>query len=126
IYLLHFLTKVYPDGFLILWMILIPASALYREKYPIPAALTMALAFFVGFCTKETIVFLFPIPILLFLSDFREKKPLRFYLFFVSISLLIIILYLGYYQWRFGDWLYRFKSVNEGHYVSEYTYHDKG
>src|SRR5690606_30948883 len=126
IYLLHFLTKVYPDGFLILWVILIPASATYREKHPLLAAWIMALAFFVGFCTKETIVLLFPFPLLLFLIDFKANKSLVFYYYFISIALLIIVLYLGYYQWRFGDWLYRFTSINEGHYVSEYSYHDKG
>lgn len=126
IYLLHFLTKVYPDGFLILWVILIPASAIYREKHPVPAALVMALAFFIGFCTKETIVFLFPFPLLLFLLDFRNKKSLEFYYYFIGLAALTIVLYLGYYQWRFGDWLYRFKNIHDGHYISDYSYHDKG
>lgn len=126
VYLLHFLTKVYPDGFLILWVTLIPAAAVYRGEKPFAAACVMAAAFFIGFCTKETVVFLAPFPLLLFFSDLKRKHRLNFYYYFAGISLLLIIFYLGYYQWQFGDWLYRFKSVNEGHYISEYTYHDKG
>lgn len=126
IYLLHFLTKVYPDGFLILWITLIPAAAIYRDQRPFVAAFVMAAAFFVGFCTKETIVFLAPFPLLLFLIDLRRRESLNFYYYFAGMALLLAIVYLGYYQWQFGDWLYRFKSVNEGHYISEYTYHDKG
>lgn len=126
VYLLHFLTKVYPDGFLILWITLIPAVAVYRSERPFAVACVMAGAFFIGFCTKETIVFLAPYPLFLFLSDFRSNKALNFYCYFGAISLILAVFYLGYYQWQFGDWLYRFKSVNEGHYISEYTYHDKG
>jgi hypothetical protein len=126
VYLLHFLPKVYPDGFLILWIILIPASSIFRERQPVWAAFIMATAFFVGFCTKETIVLLFPFPLLLLWLDYKSFKPLSFYGYFLLFSLLLCVLYLGYYQWLFGDWLYRFTSVNEGHYISEYTYHDKG
>jgi len=126
VYLLHFLTKVYPDGFLILWVVLVPATAAYREKYPVLAASAIVTALFIGFCTKETMVFLFPLPLILFWNDFKRKRSLSFYPIFLGLSLLVAVLYLSFYQWQFGDWLYRFKSVNEGHYISEYTYHDKG
>lgn len=126
VYLLHFLTKVYPDGFLILWTTLIPAAAIYRDQRPFMSAFVMAAAFFIGFCTKETVVFLAPFPLLLFLIDLRRRERFNFYYYFSGMALLLAIVYLGYYQWQFGDWLYRFKSVNEGHYISEYTYHDKG
>ena len=126
VYLLHFLTKVYPDGFLILWVTLIPAAAVYRNERPFAAASVMAISFFIGFCTKETVVFLAPFPLLLLLADWRTRKRLSFYYYFGGIALMVAVSYLSYYHWQFGDWLYRFKSVNEGHYISEYTYHDKG
>lgn len=126
VYLFHFLTKVYPDGFLILWVTLVPAAAIYRSQRPLAAACIMAAAFFIGFCTKETMILLAPLPALLFFMDLRERKRLHFYYYFGGISLVLAFLYLGYYKWQFGDWLFRFKSVNEGHYISEYTYHDKG
>lgn len=126
VYFLHFLTKVYPDGFLVFWVMLIPAASVFRDKHPLWTASLIVLAFFIGFCTKETIIFLFPFPLLLLLVDLRSKKSLTFYYCFFGVSLLVIVLYLLYYQWQFGDWLYRFKTVNQGHYISEYTYHDKG
>src|SRR5690606_9731702 len=58
--------------------------------------------------------------------DLRKKNSLIFYYYFFGGSLLALIAFLTYYQLQFGDWLYRFKTVNEGHYISEYTYHDKG
>src|SRR5690554_5709072 len=126
VYLSHFLTKVYPDGFLILWVVLVPAAAVYREKYPVLAASAIVTALFIGFCTKETMVFLFPLPLILFWNDFKRKRSLSFYPIFLGLSLLVAVLYLSFYQWQFGDWLYRFKSIQDGHYVSEYSFHDKG
>ena len=126
VYLLHFLTKVYPDGFLIFWVTLIPFAAVWRHKRPLATACVMAISFFIGFCTKETIVFLAPFPLLLLLADLRTSNRFSFYYYFIGATLLIAIAYLSYYHWQFGDWLYRFKSVNQGHYISEYTYHDKG
>lgn len=126
IFLLHFLPKVYPDSYLILWVILVPAAAVYRQSRPLFAAWAMAMAFFVGFCTKETMVLLFPFPFLILALDYKRKRPLKFYYYFFSVSLLIVSLYLLYYHLAVGDALFRFKSVNEGHYVSAYTYWDKG
>jgi hypothetical protein len=126
IYLLHFLPKVYPDNFLILWVVLIPVSAIYRHLQPFLAALTMALVFWIGFSTKETMVLLFPFPLLLFLFDLKWKKNLSFYRFFALFSLLLGILYLGYFEWRSGDMFFRFKNIQAAHYISEFSYHDKG
>ncbi|HAZ25615.1 MAG TPA: hypothetical protein DCY95_14270, partial [Algoriphagus sp.] len=36
------------------------------------------------------------------------------------------LLYLGYFWAKFGDPFYRVTSINAGHYVSEFTYADKG
>lgn len=126
IYFLHFLPKVYPDTFLVLWVVLIPASATYRHKYPSLAAFTMALSFLVGFSTKETMVFLFPYPLILLWLDLKKNKPLNFYYFLAFFSVVCIFLFFSYYYFRFGDVFYRFKSINQGHYISEFTYHDKG
>src|SRR5690606_24435351 len=65
-------------------------------------------------------------PLLLLLTDVKTGNRLDFYYYFGGLMLSLAILYLSYYHWQFGDSLYRFKSVNTGHYISEYTYHDKG
>ena len=126
IYLLHFLPKVYPDSALVFWAALIPYSAFYRHNRPIESALFMALAFFVGFCTKETIIYLAPFPLLLWIFDFRENKPKTFYYYFSGFIVLLVLFYLGYFYWKFDNPFYRFQSIQEGHYISPYSYFDKG
>ncbi|MDN3667803.1 hypothetical protein QWY93_00410 [Echinicola jeungdonensis] len=126
VYLLHFLPKVFPDSALVFWVLLVPFSIIHRNKKPLLAALIMALALFIGFCTKETMVLLFPIPIILFLLDYKKSSNRKFYEYFIGISLVLIINFLGYHYWKFGDPLFRFKSIDSGHYISDYTYYDKG
>ncbi|HAZ25616.1 MAG TPA: hypothetical protein DCY95_14275, partial [Algoriphagus sp.] len=73
VYFLHFLTKIYPDSLLVLWCTLFVAAASLRFEKPFISGITMVFALFMGFITKETIVFLAPFPILLFLFDFNSK-----------------------------------------------------
>ncbi|WP_332914012.1 hypothetical protein [Algoriphagus boritolerans] len=49
VYLLHFLTKVYPDSLLVFWTILIPFSATFRSKKPFLAALGLISGLFFWF-----------------------------------------------------------------------------
>lgn len=125
VYFLHFLTKVYPDSLLAFWVILIPIAAISRHSHPYTSALLLTLSLLVGFMTKETMVFLFPFPFLLFYLDCKSKQFGSFHLVFISFAILFTGLYLGYYWWAFGDPLYRIQSVHEGHYISEYTFFDK-
>ncbi|ERM81222.1 hypothetical protein P872_20260 [Rhodonellum psychrophilum GCM71 = DSM 17998] len=126
IYFLHFLPKVYPDSLLVLWVIVVPLTAIYRNKSPFWMALAMGLAFIIGFSTKETMVLLLPFPIILFFHDLVHKRPIAFYLWFGIWSVVLLSLYFGFFHWKFGNVFYRLEMVNEGHYISEYTYHDKG
>jgi hypothetical protein len=126
VYLLHFLTKIYPDSLLVFWTLLIPFSATFRHEKPFLAALGLISGLFFGFLTKETIVFLVPLPILLFLYDWRKARPnWRFYGWLIGLGILFGAIYLGYFWIKFGDPLYRFESIQNGHYLSEYSYSDK-
>lgn len=126
VYLLHFLTKVYPDSLLVFWVTLVPFSTVFRVKYPFLAALGVISGLFFGFVTKETIVFLAPLPLFLFAYDWKKgNRNLPFYLALAGLGLAFGALYLGYFWIKFGDPLYRVSSIQEGHYISEYTYADK-
>lgn len=127
VYFLHFLTKVYPDSLLVFWTCLIPFAAIYRHEHPLKAGIALVLGLFCGFLTKETIIFLAPLPFLLYFFD-RKDKSLNntFYISILATGLLLSLLYLGYFWIEFGDPLYRIKSINAGHYISEFTYADKG
>jgi hypothetical protein len=127
VYFLHFLTKVYPDSLLVFWTCLIPFAAYYRSRYPVKAGVFLVLGLFLGFLTKETIIFLAPLPILLFFFDRNtESFKLAFYKTILITGLFLSLCYLGYFWISFGDPFYRISSINAGHYISEFTYADKG
>ena len=127
VYLLHFLTKVYPDSLLVFWTCLVPFSASFRKEKPVLASLGLILGLFLGFITKETIVFLAPLPVLLFLWD-RKNHTLKpsFYLGILLFGILFGAAYLAYFWIQFEDPFFRVSSINAGHYISEFTYADKG
>lgn len=127
VYFLHFLTKVYPDSLLVLFTCLAPVAAALRNTRPILSGFILVLSLFLGFLTKETIVLLAPFPVLLFIFDFRKKELSKpFYLSILVTGILLLSLYLGYFWINFGDPLHRISSINAGHYISEFTYADKG
>lgn len=126
VYFLHFLTKVYPDSQLVFWTVLVPFAAIYRAEKPFLAALGVISGLFFGFLTKETIIFLAPLPILLFIFDWKKgNRNLAFYSILVGLGLAFGALYLGYFWIKFGSPFYRFESIQDGHYISEFTYADK-
>lgn len=126
VYFLHFLTKVYPDSQLVFWTVLVPFAATFRKEKPFWAALGVVSGLFFGFLTKETMVFLAPFPLLLACFDLGKKdfNP-TFYLTLAGIGILFGCVYLGYFWWKFGNPFYRFESIQDGHYISEFTYADK-
>ena len=127
IYFLHFLTKVYPDSLLVFWVCLVPVAAIYRHQRPMLSGITLVISLFVGFLTKETIVFLAPFPLLLFYFDYQSKElNWKFYATVLATGVLIGIAYLSYFWIAFGDPFFRINSLQAGHYISPYTYADKG
>ena len=127
VFFMHFLTKVYPDSSLVFWIVLVPVAAVYRTHKPFLSAFLVIFALFAGFLTKETIVFLAPYPILLFLFDWKSGSISKtFYSWLVSFGFLFGMGYLGYFWFEFGDPFYRITSIEAGHYISEFTYADKG
>lgn len=126
VYFLHFLTKVYPDSQLVFWTTLVPFSAVFRYERPILAALGMIFGLFFGFLTKETILFLAPLPVLLLALDWKKGiKNIPFYAALLGFGLVFGSLYLAYFWIQFGSPFYRFESIQDGHYISEFTYADK-
>ncbi|TVP51689.1 MAG: hypothetical protein EA341_04720 [Mongoliibacter sp.] len=126
VYFLHFVNKVYPDPILAFWICLVPVAATYRSKYPFLMALTISLAFIIGFSTKEMMVFLIPFPIILFILDWRNGQNLKYHFYFITCAVAVLSIYFSSYYFITGEFFSRLSSVNEGHYISEFTYADKG
>ena len=126
VYFLHFLPKVYPDSLLVFWVFLVPFAAVYRNVFPFWSALGVISGLFLGFLTKEIIVLLAPFPFILLYIDWLTTRISRpFYLYLIGIGFLVGIFYLGYFWLEFGSPLYRFESIQNGHYISEFSYADK-
>ncbi|WP_192349863.1 hypothetical protein [Algoriphagus sp. Y33] len=126
VYFLHFLSKVYPDSLLVLFVCLVPVAASYRNAKPVFSGFMLALALFLGFLTKETSVLLAPFPLLLFVFDLKkESLSQAFYLSIFVTGIVLLSVYLGYFWVKFDDPFHRISSINAGHYISEFTYADK-
>ncbi|MDR7128281.1 hypothetical protein J2X69_000609 [Algoriphagus sp. 4150] len=127
VYFLHFLTKVYPDSLLIFFVCLVPVAACYRNTKPVFSGCMLVLALFLGFLTKETSILLGPFPMLLLVFDWKKKEiSTAFYLSILVAGIVLLSIYLGYFWIKFGDPFHRISSINAGHYISEFTYADKG
>jgi len=106
---------------------LVTFAAYYRFQYPVKAWIFLVIELFLGFLTKETIILLAPLPILLFFFDRKASDfRLEFYTTILIAGLLLSICYLGYFWISFEDPFYRISSINAGNYISEFTYADKG
>ncbi|NVJ86152.1 MAG: hypothetical protein HWE15_07585 [Algoriphagus sp.] len=127
VYFLHFITKVYPDTLLVLCVSLVAWASVRRKKQGISSGILMSLAFFIGMVTKETMVLLALFPLILFFMDLKRKDlNQNFYFSLILTGIILLSAYLGYFWLKFGDPLYRIQSINAGHYISEFTYADKG
>src|SRR5690606_20965075 len=59
--------------------------------------------------------------------DWKKKDINRtFYLAALSTGIILSAAYLSYFWVKFGYPLHRVSSINAGHYISEFTYADKG
>lgn len=71
----------------------------------------LSLTLFIALLTKETVWFFVPLLAVFFIRDLIKKQHLTFWM---SATLLIIVLMLAYSAWQkisFGDWFYRFNLI---------------
>jgi len=126
VFVIHYLSKVHPDSLLILWVLLVPISSLYRHKNPIAASAVMVLAIAFGLGTKETMVFMVPFVLLLFPFDYYKGKKMTFYYYFIGFAVLGIIMYLGYFYLYFHDPFFQFKLLHEAENIFSVTDREEG
>jgi len=85
-------------------------------------ALWLSLSFFVGFLAKETIVFVIPFLLILFLVDVIQKRYIRFWLF---SGLFTALLFAGYFlliATLTGSPDARFTAIAAGSYLNRCSY----
>ncbi len=120
-YTLFFAAKLYPDVGLT-FMALCAVVCLYRRNRSFHTAILFVLANFWGFLCKETIVYLLPFYLLVFLYDLHLRQNLRFWIGAFLLGGVVLGPYFSFYHYFTGNALYRFQVIQEGHYVAPYNY----
>lgn len=125
-YVFHFAAKLYPDTVLMLWVVAV-CMALDKRHCGRVAGLWAALALFAAFLTKETIIWMMPALLLLFIQDMRRKQYLAFWQMLGFAGGLLLVLYFACYAWAFGHPLYRFWHIQAEHSPNygAFSYYDK-
>ena len=102
--------------------------AIYSYKYlPLKMpefaySLLAALALFLCFNSKETVVLLAPLVVWLMATDIVQKRSGRFWLQFVGFSLVLLAGYLVVCQVAFGNAITRFNAIVANSYLNSCSY----
>lgn len=81
-----------------------------------------ALALFLCFNSKETVVLLAPLVIWLMVTDFALKQYRKFWLQFVGFSMVLLLAYLVICELVFGNAIIRFNSIVANSYLNSCSY----
>ncbi len=81
-----------------------------------------ALALFLCFNSKGTVVLLAPLVVWLIVTDFVFKRYRKFWLQFIGISLVFLVAYLVVCELAFGNALIRFNSIVANSYLNSCSY----
>lgn len=127
-YFLMFSAKPYPDmvvcvaGTASVFVLLKVRKERHKQ---IVQAFLFAGVVFTGILAKETIVYFFPFYGMVLIYDFYRKQNITFWVSSLSAGLVLSGLYLFIYYLYTSDIFYRWRMIEDGHYVASYSYFDK-
>jgi len=127
--LIYFGNHLFPEMPLTLCVFLFLTSyylLLRNEIVPRIAALIGALALFVAFLLKTTVILLIPLLLFLFINDRRQKRNRAFWFVFISFSAFFFVLNGLWYEEVKGSFFFRFENIANNHVVTPKTFFDKG
>jgi len=93
-----------------------------RKMSELAFSFLAALALFLCFNSKETVVLLAPLVVWLMVTDLVQKRYGRFWLQFVGFSLLLLVGYLVVCQLIFGNAATRFNAIVANSYLNSCSY----
>ena len=93
-----------------------------RKMPELAYSLLAALALFLCFNSKETVVLLGPLVVWLMVTDIVQKRSGRFWLQFVGFGLIMIAGYLVVCQVAFGNAITRFNAIVANSYLNSCSY----
>ena len=119
-----FASQLIPDPLSAFWVnlcILLLATCLLRAhvRYPAPLAGLAAVAFGLGWLTKEIVVYSAPFVLLLLVLLYRQGgRSRRAAIVFCAAGVAILALECAYYRQITGDWLFRYHETERNSLVS--------
>ena len=84
--------------------------------------LLLALALFLGFNSKGTILLLLPWLLFIFINDLRLKRNQNFWISTAGSGILLLMLYFGSMWYLFDDAFIRFKALETNSYLNRCSY----
>lgn len=119
--------KLMPDVpvmfFIFLFCYLIYSFRYSPEKLPVIVySFGAALALFLGFNSKETVVLVAPLVLWLFLTDLIQKQNIKFWKQFSGVVLALGFIYLLVCQVFLGNAMERFQSIVSNSYLNSCSY----
>jgi len=124
-YTFNFSSKIYPDNIASPFFLGSLVLLFYRNKNQILNAVLFSLAATYCMLIKETIIYLIPLFLLIFIIDLVRKENRTFWIWAVSVMLILITSYLFVYWGKTGDPFFRIYTIHHGHYQSPYSTYDK-
>ncbi|MBK0404418.1 glycosyltransferase family 39 protein [Adhaeribacter sp. BT258] len=107
---------LYPDNVVMLLALAILGMLLhYRQvqNNPIRFGLAFAVLNFLGMLTKETIIYIAPVYLYVFVLDLIRKENLKFWLWSAVFGAILLAFYFAAYEIFTGHWLNRFLMTSE-------------
>lgn len=124
---LFYSDKLMPDIFValsVIWALSIIASYRFKtgQTRALPYAILLALSLLFGFMSKGTIVLVIPLLLYLVVTDFIQKRGMRFWIYSLISGLVLLALYLLVIWIVTGDVMKRFDAITNNSYLNLCSY----
>ncbi len=98
---------------------------LYRfeyHRYTFWFAMLFSCSLFFAFLSKETVVLLLPVLLILFIVDICQKKYLKFWMWAIISGLMLLLIYHVFIAYKTGNMFSRYTAINTNSYLNPCSY----
>ena len=119
--ILFYIHRVLPDApmcFAVFWLYSSYRSYTIKQNNPLIYAFQFAAAFLLSIVTKETIIIVVPLFIVLLLNDILKRKLMFFWKYATISTLILVGIYLVYFKLTTGSFFYRYYLLQKDSYLN--------
>ena len=109
--IIFYMHRLLPDSVMclaVLWMYYSYRTFSHDSKKPLLYGVSFSVAFLFGIVTKETIVIVLPLYLILLSIDLFKKRHIQFWKYGIGFSVLLVSLYLLFFKITTNDFLFRY------------------